>query len=66
MISCTMTYSLYCVTVPDVEELCTLLVYYAASNGKPLPLFQDNILVLSSRVKKSSEAESQQENVRLI
>jgi hypothetical protein len=27
-------------------------VYYAASNGNPLPTFQDNVSATSSRVKK--------------
>ena len=27
-------------------EICTLLACYAASNGNPLPTFQDNISVL--------------------
>jgi hypothetical protein len=35
------------------EEFCTLLGYYAASTGNPLLTFQDNILVVSSRVKRS-------------
>jgi hypothetical protein len=36
-------------------EICALLGYYAALNGNPLPIFQDNVLVPSSRVKKSKE-----------
>jgi hypothetical protein len=40
----------------DVDEMCTLLAYYAASNGKYLLMFQDNISVPSSRVKMSTEA----------
>jgi hypothetical protein len=34
-------------------EIRTLLGYYAASNGNPLPTFRDNVSVPSSRVKKS-------------
>jgi hypothetical protein len=37
-------------------EICALLGHYAASIGKPLPTFRDNVSVPSSRVKKSSEA----------
>jgi hypothetical protein len=40
----------------DVDEICAPLGYHAASNCKPLPTFRDNISVLRSRVKKSSEA----------
>jgi hypothetical protein len=36
----------------DVDEICALLGYYAASNGNPLPTFRDNVSVSSSRVKK--------------
>jgi hypothetical protein len=36
----------------DVEEICTLLGYYAASSGNPLLTFQNNALVPSSRAKK--------------
>jgi hypothetical protein len=34
-----------------IDEICVLLGYYAASNGNPLPVFQDNVSVPSSRVK---------------
>jgi hypothetical protein len=27
----------------DVDEICALLVYYAASSGNPLPTFRDSI-----------------------
>jgi hypothetical protein len=27
----------------DIDEICTLLGYYAASNGNPLPTFWDNV-----------------------
>ena len=37
----------------DHDEICTLLGYYAASNGNPLPTFRDNVSVPSSSVKKS-------------
>jgi hypothetical protein len=39
----------------SVEEICTLLLYYAASSGNTLPMFWDNISVPSSRVKKSKK-----------
>jgi hypothetical protein len=35
----------------DVDEICALLGYYAASCGNCLPIFRDNVSVLSSRVK---------------
>ena len=35
----------------DVDEICGLLGYYAASCGNCLPTFQDNVSVTSSRVK---------------
>jgi hypothetical protein len=35
----------------DVDEICGLLGYYAASCGNYLPTFRDNVSVLSSRVK---------------
>jgi hypothetical protein len=37
----------------DVDEICPLLGYYAASNGKHLTTFRNNISVPSSRFKKS-------------
>ena len=39
----------------DLDEICSLLGYYAASNVNPLPTFRDNISVPSSRVKKSKK-----------
>ena len=36
----------------DVDEICALLGYYAASCGNPLPTFRYNVSVPSSRVKK--------------
>jgi hypothetical protein len=36
----------------DVAENCALLGYNAPSNGNPLPTFQYNVQVPSSRVKK--------------
>jgi hypothetical protein len=35
----------------DVDEICALLGYYAASCDNCLPTFRDNISVPSSRVK---------------
>jgi hypothetical protein len=34
----------------DVDEIYALLGYYTASSGNPLPTFQDNLSVPSSRV----------------
>jgi hypothetical protein len=39
----------------DVDKICTLLGYYAALNGNPLPTFWDSISVPSSGVKKSKK-----------
>jgi hypothetical protein len=36
---------------PDVDEICALLGYYAASCGNCLPTFRDNVSVPSSRFK---------------
>jgi hypothetical protein len=36
-----------------VDEICALRGYYATSGGNRLPIFQDNVSVPSSRVKKS-------------
>jgi hypothetical protein len=36
----------------DVDEICALLGYYAASSGNPFPTFRDNLSVQSSRIKK--------------
>jgi hypothetical protein len=35
------------------DEICALLGYYTASNGRPLPVFRNNVSVPSWRVKKS-------------
>jgi hypothetical protein len=35
----------------DVDEICALLGYYAASCGNCLPTFRDNVWVPSSGVK---------------
>jgi hypothetical protein len=35
----------------DVENICSLLGYYAASCGNCLPMFRDNVWVPSSRDK---------------
>ena len=32
----------------DIDEICVLLGYYAASNGNPVPTFRDNVSVTSS------------------
>ena len=37
----------------DVHDICALLGYYTASCGNPLPKFQDNVSVPSSRIKNS-------------
>jgi hypothetical protein len=37
----------------NVDQICALLGYYAASSGNPLPIFQDNVSVPPSRVTKS-------------
>jgi len=37
----------------EVDKNCPLLVYYAASSGNSLPMFQDNLSVPSSTAKKS-------------
>jgi hypothetical protein len=37
----------------NADEICILLGYYGAPSGNPLPMFQDNVSVPSSRVKKS-------------
>jgi hypothetical protein len=39
----------------DVDDICALLGYYAASNGNPLPTFQDTVSVPPSRVKNISK-----------
>jgi hypothetical protein len=36
----------------DVDKICAVLGYYAASCGNCLPTFRDNVSVPSSRVKK--------------
>jgi hypothetical protein len=43
----------------DVDEICGLLGYYAASCGNCLPTFRDNVSVPSPRVKSPSRKESQ-------
>jgi hypothetical protein len=40
---------------PEVDEICTLLGYYAASIGNPVATFRDNVSVPSSSVKKSKK-----------
>jgi hypothetical protein len=39
----------------DVDEISTLLGYYAAPTGNPLPTFRDNVSVPSSRISKSKK-----------
>ena len=39
----------------DINEICALLGYYAASCGNPLPTFRDSVSVPSSRAKKSKK-----------
>jgi hypothetical protein len=36
----------------DVDEICALLGYYAATNGNSLRTFRDNVSVQYLRVKK--------------
>ena len=35
------------------NEICAILRYYAAQSGNSVPMFRENLSVLSSRVKKS-------------
>jgi hypothetical protein len=37
----------------DTDKICALLEYNATSSDNPLPTFRENVLVPSSRVKKS-------------
>jgi len=39
----------------EVDEICTVLVYYAAYSDNSLPMFQNSLLVPSSRVKKAKK-----------
>jgi hypothetical protein len=39
----------------EVDEICTVLGYYAAYSDNSLPKFQDGLLVRSSKVKKSNK-----------
>jgi hypothetical protein len=39
----------------DVDEICALLGYYAATSGNPLPTFRDNVSVPFSMFKKFKE-----------
>jgi hypothetical protein len=48
-------YRVISVFCSDVDEICALLGYYAASSGNPLPTFRDDISVPSARVKKSKK-----------
>jgi hypothetical protein len=47
----------------DVDKICALLGYYAASCGNCLPTFRDNVSVPSSRVKSPRRKESRHRNV---
>jgi hypothetical protein len=38
----------------DVDEICALLGYYAASNGNPSATFRHEVSVRSLRIKKLS------------
>jgi len=38
-----------------VDEICTLLGYYAVQSHNSVPTFQDNLSVPSSRVRKSKK-----------
>jgi hypothetical protein len=37
----------------EADEICALLGYYAALSGIYVPTFRDNLLVTSSKIKKS-------------
>ena len=39
----------------EVHEICTILVYYVAYSDNSVPMFQDNLLVPPSRVKKAKK-----------
>jgi hypothetical protein len=39
----------------DVGEICALMEYGAALDGRAVPTFQDNLSVPSSRVRKSKK-----------
>jgi hypothetical protein len=39
----------------EVDEICTVLAFYAAYIDNSLPAFQDSLSVPSSRVKKSKK-----------
>jgi hypothetical protein len=41
----------------DVDEICALLGYYAASCGNCLPTFRENVSVPSLRLKSPSRKE---------
>jgi hypothetical protein len=42
----------------DVDDICALLGYYAASSGNPLPTFRDKVSIPPSRLKKYNEVAS--------
>ena len=39
----------------ELDEICTLLGYYTALKGSPVPTFRDNLSVPSSMVKKTKK-----------
>ena len=39
----------------DMDDICTLLGYYATWSSNSIPTFRDSLSVLSSRVKKSKK-----------
>ena len=39
----------------DVDDMCALLGYYVELSGNPVTTFRENLLVPSSRVKKSKK-----------
>jgi hypothetical protein len=46
----------------DVDDICPLLGYYAASSGNPLPTFQDN---LSGPILKGQEVQEENDFLTL-
>ena len=49
----------------DVDEICALLRYYAASSGNPLPTFRDSISVPPSKRQQVQEEEKKDGTDRL-
>jgi hypothetical protein len=48
----------------DVDDICALLGYYAASSGSSVPTFRDNISVPPSRVKKYKQSKTERRGVK--